>query len=156
MSEGTTAQTCSVVGLVVLLVGSALIGSCGRMCTMEACGDTMTIYFVGEDSWEPGTWEIALKESEELVGSCAIELPESATSSDTSCTGRLSLQGGDNFVDSVHTAYDFTEGRPVTLSVRRNGEQITQSTLKPRFEFYYPNTRQCSTKCRRATIQYAF
>jgi hypothetical protein len=146
----------SAFGLLVLLVSTPLMGSCGRMCTTAGCGYTMTIYFVGEDSWEPGTWEISLEESEELVGSCTIELPESTSSSGISCSGRLSLQGGDTRVDSVHTEYDFTDGRPITLTIRRNGEQVTQSTLEPNFERYYPNGPDCGGGCWRASVQYAF
>jgi hypothetical protein len=150
-----TNSTYSVVGLVVLLAASPLMGSCGG-CTDAACAYTLSIDFVGQTSWDDGTWTIEVEESDTEVGSCSIELPESTSSSNISCSGQLSLHGQETRVGSVDTTYGFTGGQEVTLTIRRNGEKVTQSTLEPNFERYYPNGPDCGGECWQATVQYAY
>jgi hypothetical protein len=152
----------------VILIVSPLTSSCGgKGCTLIACGNTFTINFVRQSSWQAGTWDIVLEESDARVGSCTIELPESTSSSGTSCSGelRVDVSSDGSRIDFVYTYNDFTVGltnpegsftRTVTLTIRRNGEQVTQSALEPDFERYYPNGPHCGEGCWQATVQYAF
>jgi len=145
-----------------------LMGSCGgKGCTLIACANGLSINFVRQSSWQAGTWDIVLEESDARVGSCMIELPESTSSSGTSCSGelRVDVSSDGSRIDSVYTYYDFTVGltnpedsfsRTVTLTIRRSGEKVTQSTLEPNFERYYPNGPDCGEGCWQATVQYAF
>lgn len=160
-------STYSVVGLAVLLMATPLAGSCATDCPAEPCQYTFQINFAEQGNWEPGTWDFVLEESGTRVGSCTIELPEPESSSSTSCSGQLELNetSDGNGVASVETFHDFTEGetnvddsfsRTITLSVRRDGEQFTGSTLEPTFERKYLNGPDCPPACWQATVQYAF
>jgi len=144
------------------------MGSCGgKGCTLQGCAYTLRINFVRQSSWQAETWDIVLEESGTGVGSCTIELQEPESSSGTSCSGQLDVDetADGKGVASVETFYDFTEGetsvddpfsRTITLSVRRNGKLVTESTFEPNFERRYVNGTHCGVTCWQATVQYAF
>jgi hypothetical protein len=124
------------VGLVVLLAASPLMGSCGKACTTAGCRYTLRINFVGQSSWESGTWDIVIEESNTEVGSCSIELPTSSPTSNSTCTKTITLEQTDDGrgVSSLEVIHEFNENSQVGVSVRRNGEQVAQSTLSPDFQ----------------------
>jgi hypothetical protein len=150
-------KTSSRVSLLALFLVSLSGASCVT-CDLQPCEYTLEIDFQRQGDWESGTWDIVLEESDTRVGSCTIELAESPSSSNTSCTKAITLEQSDGGrgVDSVEVIYEFTEDSQVALSVQRNGEQVTQSTLSPNFQPAYPNGRQCGAACLQATVQYAF
>ena len=148
---------CSAVSLLGLLLVSLSGASCVT-CDLQPCDYTLEINFERQDGWESGTWDIVIEESNTEVGSCSIELPTSSPTSNSTCTKTITLEQTDDGrgVSSLEVNHEFNENSQVGVSVRRNGEQVAQSTLSPDFQPVYPNGRQCGAACLQASLDYAF